>query len=131
MQNLFSNTLSPDILPAGNYTVELVSVRPGKGRSFDGAPPKPTITFCFRELTSRAPINRTVSATRDPRGRLLEFVRQLAGAKQPTPQQIASGEKFTAFLESLVGKTFRASVAPSESGRFTNIVSISQVEEAA
>ena len=129
MQNLFSDSNSPDILLAGSYTVELVSVRPGKGRSFDDKPPKPTITFCFKEANSSTPINRTVSATRDPRGRLVEFVKQLAGSTQPQPSQIADGKQFTLFIESLIGKQFRASVSPSSNGRFNNIVSIHQLEE--
>ena len=128
MQNLFTDSTA-DILPAGSYTVELVSVRPGKGRSFDDKPPKPTITFCFKETRSGTPINRTVAATRDPRGRLLEFVKQLAGNNQPTQVQIADGNEFTLFIESLIGKRFKASVAPSSNGRFNNIVSIYQVEE--
>ena len=76
-------------------------------------------------------MNRTVAATLDPRGRLLEFVRQLAGSQQPTPEQIADGEKFTLFLQSLITKRFKASIAPSANGRFSNIVSISRVEEQA
>jgi hypothetical protein len=132
MQNLFSSASSAqDILAPGSYQLELVDIRPGKGRAFDNKPPKPTITFCFRELSSNAPVNRTVSATRDPRGRLIEFVRQLSGSKQPTQEQIANGEQFTAFLQSLIGKKFRASIAPSDNGRFNNIVSISPIEEAA
>lgn len=127
MQNLFTDS-TPDILPAGSYTVELVSVRPGKGRSFDDKPPKPTITFCFKEARNGIPINRTVAATRDPRGRLLEFVKQLAGNNQPAQVQIADGKEFTLFIESLIGKQFKASVSPSSNGRFNNIVSIHQLE---
>jgi hypothetical protein len=128
MQNLFSNDLAPDILPAGSYSVELVSVRPGKGRSFDNLPPKPTITFCFKELSSKTPINRTVAATRDPRGRLLEFVQQLSGSNQPKPEQINDSKKFSQYIETLIGKKFKASVSPSTNGRFNNIVSIYPVE---
>jgi hypothetical protein len=128
MQNLFSDSNSPDILPSGSYTVELVSVRPGKGRAFDDQPPKPTITFCFKEVGTSTPINRTVAATRDPRGRLLEFVKQLAGNSQPTQIQINDGKQFTLFIESLIGKQFQASVSPSSNGRFNNIVSIHQLE---
>jgi hypothetical protein len=129
MQNLFPVSHASDILPSGAYTVELVSVRPGKGRSFDNQPPKPTITFCFKELEKSTPINRTVSATRDPRGRLVDFVKQLAGDNQPTHPQIVNGDEFTLFIESLIGKKFKASVSPSSNGRFNNIVSIHQLEE--
>ena len=131
MQNLFPSSTSHTILGTGTYTVELVTIRPGQGRAFEGKPPKPTITFCFREASSNAPVNRTVAATRDPRGRLLEFVRQLAGSNQPTSQDVTDGEKFTAFLNSMVGRKFRAAITPSENGRFNNIVSISQIEEVA
>lgn len=129
MQNLFPDSISPDILAPGSYTVELISVRPGKGRSFDNQPPKPTITFCFKETRTSIPINRTVSATRDPRGRLVEFVKQLAGSSQPQPEQITDANQFTLFIESLIGKQFKASVSPSSNGRFNNIVSIYQLEE--
>jgi hypothetical protein len=132
MQNLFSSQhSSQNILPTGTYSVELVTIREGKSRSFENKPPKPTITFCFKEVESKAPVNRTVAATLDSRGRLLEFVRQLAGSQQPTPEQIADGEKFTLFLQSLITKRFKASIAPSANGRFSNIVSISRVEEQA
>ena len=128
MQNLFFTTpLSQGILTPGIYTVELMAVRPGKGRAFDDKPPRPTISFCFKDSSSGAPITRTVATTRDPRGRLLEFVRQLAGASQPTQQQVDSGELFSAFLESLIGKQFNASITPSNNGRFNNIVGISPI----
>jgi hypothetical protein len=128
METLFPNATSPDVLPPGNYTVELVSVRPGKGRSFDNQPPKPTISFCFRELSTNAPINRTVSATRDPRGRLLDFVRQLSGSNQPKPEQLGDANALTDYIQSLIGKKFKAAVSPSSNGRFNNIVSIYPTE---
>ncbi len=129
MPTLFPITVSStDILQAGSYTVELVSVRPGKGRSFDDKPTQPTITFCFKEASGGTPINRTVAATTDSRGRLLEFVRQLAGNKQPTNSQINNPQELQSFIEDLVGKRFKASIAPSNSGRFNNIMSIHQLE---
>jgi hypothetical protein len=125
MQNLFPSTpSSADILKPGTYQVELVSLKPGQGRAFENKPPRPTITFCFREIKSLTPINRTVAATRDPRGKLLDFVKQLSGIHQPTQQQIGDGEAFTQFINSMIGKIFTASIAPSENGRFNNIVGI-------
>jgi hypothetical protein len=129
MKNLFPHTLkqsTSDALKAGSYLVELVSVRPAPPKDFgDGSQPRERITFCFKTLPTGAPVNRTLSATNNPRGRLVEFVRQMAGDTQPTQEQIGDGEKFTAYLESLVGRKFRANIVPSDNGRFNNIVSIS------
>lgn len=132
MKNLFPNTLkqsNADALKAGSYVVELVSIRPAPPKDFgDGSQPRERITFCFKTPTG-SPVNRTLSATNNPRGRLVEFVRQMAGDKQPTQEQIGDGEKFTAYLESLVGRKFKANIVPSENGRFNNIVSISSANE--
>ena len=137
MKNLFPQSFkqtNTNVLKAGSYTVELVSIRPAPPKDFgDGAAPRERLTFCFKSSTG-SPVNRTLSATNNPRGRLVEFVRQMAGDEQPTPEQIEDGEKFTAYLESLVGKKFKANIIPSRDGRFNNIVSISissDLEEAA
>lgn len=124
MKNLFANTTSPDLLKPGKYHVELVSISPGKDRAYDNKKPKPTLNFLFRETTSGLSIHRIVTATRDPRGRLIEFVRQLSGEKQPTQEQITSGESLTLFLDTLIGKKFDAVIETSENGRYNNIVSI-------
>ena len=133
MKNLFPNTLkqsNTDALKAGSYVVELVSIRPAPPKDFgDGSQPRERITFCFKTSKNGAPVNRTLSATNNPRGRLVEFVRQMAGDNQPTQEQIGDGEKFTAYLESLVGKKFKANIVPSGDGRFNNIVSISSSNE--
>jgi hypothetical protein len=134
MKNLFPHTLkqsNSDALKAGSYLVELVSVRPAPPKDFgDGSQPRERITFCFKTSTG-SPVNRTLSATNNPRGRLVEFVRQMAGDSQPTQEQIGDGEKFTTYLESLVGRKFRANIVPSDNGRFNNIVSISSSEREA
>jgi hypothetical protein len=124
MQNLFKSKESKDLLADGNYLVELVELRPGKSQAYDGRPPKDTITFCFREVSTLAPVNRTVAATTDPRGRLLEFVRQMTGTEQPNKPTIDDGEKFTRFISQLVGKKFDATITRSDNGRFNNITSI-------
>ena len=133
MKNLFPHSFkqsNTDALKAGSYVVELVSIRPAPPKDFgDGSQPRERITFCFKTSKTGSPVNRTLSATNNPRGRLVEFVRQMAGDDQPTQEQIADGEKFTAYLESLKGKKFRANIVPSRDGRFNNIVSISSTNE--
>ena len=129
MKNLFSTSIAADLLQPGKYTLELMAIRPGKGRAYDGKAPKDTITFCFRETKTNAPVNRTVSATRDPRGRLMEFVRQMAGEVQPQQDDTSSGEALTRFLDTLLNRLFDSVIAISENGRFNNIVSISPRRE--
>lgn len=128
MQNLFPRSVSSELLSPGTYTVELVAVRPGKARAFDDKLPRTTITFCFKEIGTGAPLNRTVAATTDPRGRLRDFVQQMAGSKQPKPEEIEDARKCTAFIQGLVSKRFKASVVTSANGRFNNIVSIYPAE---
>lgn len=133
MKNLFPKSSHPStaLLKPGSYSVELVDIRPAPSKDFgDGKPPRERITFCFKAKDG-APINRTFTATSDSRSRLLEFVKQLAGHEMPSVEVLRDGEKFTAYLFSLVGKTFTASVAPSFNGRFNDIVSISREQEAA
>jgi hypothetical protein len=132
MKNLFVSSVSPssnDLLKAGNYTLELVSIRPGKGRVYEGKAPKDTITFSFCEVSSRAPVNRTVSASKDPRGKCIEFVRQLAGSRQPSPNELESGQALSDFIERLIGRKFNATIAPSDNGKFNNIQSIYPLED--
>lgn len=132
MKNLFPNTTRPaaDILKPGSYFVELVSIRPAPARDFgDGKPPRDRLTFCFKTTKTGAPVNRTLTASTDPRSRLLEFVKQLAGHEMPSHEVLSSGEKFTAFLEGLIGKKFRANIVPSRDSRFNDIVSISTLSD--
>jgi hypothetical protein len=131
MKNLFPNTTRPaaDILKPGSYFVELVSIRPAPARDFgDGKPPRDRITFCFR-TNAGVPVNRTLTASTDPRGRLIEFVRQLAGHEMPSLDILLDGVKLTNYLESLVGKRFRANIVPSRDSRFNDIVSISTLSD--
>lgn len=128
MKNLFQRNEKNSLLPEGSYLVELIEIRPGKSQAYDGRPPKDTITFCFREVSTLSPVNRTVAATRDPRGRLLELVRQMAGATQPSKSTIEDGEKFTEFIGGLVGRKFNSHITLSENGRFNNLSSISPAE---
>ena len=132
MKNLFSNSFRQQnslILKPGSYAVELVDIRSAPSKDFgDGNPPRDRLTFCFK-TEEGAPVNRTMSATADPRGRLIEFVRQMAGSHQPTAEDMSSGEKLTVYLSSLIGKKFRANIIPSRDGRFNDIVSISSLPE--
>lgn len=136
MKNLFPNSFrqsNSPLLKPGSYYVELVSIRPAPSRDFgDGNPPRDRITFCFKTKTGE-PVNRTLTASTDPRSRLLEFVKQLAGHNLPTEEQLKDGEKLTEYLNSFIGKKFTASIVPSRNGRFNDIVSItsSQLGEAA
>lgn len=137
MKNLFPNSFrqsNSPLLKPGSYQIELVSIRPAPSRDFgDGNPPRDRITFCFK-TKSGEPVNRTLTASTDPRSKLHEFVRQMAGHKLPAEDQVKDGEKFTTFLNSFVGKKFTASIVPSRNGRFNDIVSISssrQLGEAA
>jgi hypothetical protein len=131
MKNLFPSSFrqsNTGVLKPGSYTVELVAIRPATPKDFgDGSPPRERLTFCFKTAEG-APVNRTLSATNNPRGRLVEFVRQMAGVNQPTSEQVDDGVKFTAYLESLVGNKFQANIVPSRDGRFNNIVSISSCD---
>jgi len=132
MKNYFVSSLSSSstLLKPGTYTLELVSIRPGEGRSYEGKPPKDTLTFSFRELTSHEPINRTVSASKDPRGKALEFIKQLAGQQQPTPSDLDSGESLSRFIEGMIGRKFTAFISPSLNGKYNDIQSIVPLEEA-
>lgn len=137
MKNLFPNSFrqsKTSLLTPGSYLVELASIRPAPSRDFgDGNPPRDRITFCFKTKTGE-PVNRTLTASTDPRSRLLEFVKQLAGHNLPTEEQLKDGEKLTEYLNSFIGKKFTASIVPSRNGRFNDIVSISssrQLGEAA
>jgi len=131
-KNLFANSFSPstnpDLLAPGNYTVELMDLKPGQSREFEGKPPKPTITFCFREVKTSKPINRTVTSSRDPRGKLYTLVCQLAGSNQPTTEILADGVKFTEFLEGLIGNRFKATVGVSPNGRFNDVLNAMPIE---
>jgi hypothetical protein len=127
LKNLFPNTTRPaaNILKPGSYFVELVSIRPAPARDFrDGKPPRDRITFCFR-TEDGVHVNRTHTASTDPRSKLLEFIRQLAGYEMPSEDVLLDGIKLTAYLESLVGKKFRANIQPSRNSRFNDIISIS------
>ena len=124
MQNLFPDEPRREgVFPPGVYAVELIAICPG------GFSTRPSILFCFKDSSSGALITRTVATTRDPRSALLGLVRQLAGAYQPTQQQVDSGELFSAFLESLIGKQFNASITPTPNGRSNNIVAISPIND--
>ena len=133
MKNYFSNAPKnhrSELLKPGSYRVELTAIRPAPSRDFgDGKPPRDRITFCFKTTQTNAPVNRTLTASTDPRSRLLEFVKQLAGHEFPSSEVLHDGERFTAFLQGFVGKQFTASVAPSPNGRFNDIVSISNSSE--
>lgn len=137
MKNLFPNSFQrsqSSLIKPGSYLVELVSIRPAPTKDFgDGNPPRDRITFCFKTTNTDQPVNRTLTASADPRSRLLEFVKQMAGHNLPTEEQLKDGEKFTAYLQSFIGRKFIASIVPSKNGRFNDIVSISssQFEEAA
>ena len=129
--NFFASTDKPyreDVLTAGRYKAELTAIKPGRGRSYDGKPPRATLTFCFKIIPGGQPANRTVSASRASQSKLLELVRSMAGLNQPSLEQIAIGDKFTAFLEQLVGKTFHLQISPSPDGRFNNIVGVLPIE---
>ncbi|NBT08888.1 MAG: hypothetical protein EBS93_08405 [Chitinophagia bacterium] len=132
MKNLFPNSFRQShssLLKPGSYLVELASIRPAPARDFgDGNPPRNRITFCFKTKTGE-PVNRTLTASTDPRSRLVEFVRQMAGHNIPTEDHLRDGEKLTAYLKSLVGKKFTASIVPSRNGRFNDIVSISSSKQ--
>lgn len=138
MKNLFPNSFrqsKASLLKPGSYYVELVSLRSAPSRDFgDGNPPRDRITFCFKTTKTGEPVNRTLTASTDPRGRLMEFVKQMAGHNLPTEEQLKDGEKFTEYLNCFIGKKFTASIVPSRNGRFNDIVSISssrQLGEAA
>jgi hypothetical protein len=132
MRDLFSNSFKPfnsNILKQGSYILELTDIRPAKAKQFgDGLPPRRRLTFCFK-TTEGVPINRTLTATNNPRGRLMDFIRQMAGDAQPTEVDLSTGERFTSYLAKLIGKRFKANIAPSDDGRFNNILSISSLSE--
>lgn len=127
LKNLFpSRPEKTTILKPGSYLVELATIRPGSKKDFgDGSPPRDRLTFCFKTTKTGEPANRTFTASTDPRSSLMAFVKQMAGHNIPNEGELRDGEKFTAFLESFIGKRFKASIVPSRDGRFNNIVSIS------
>ena len=121
-KNYFSDNDS--ILEAGEYRAKLVRLLPGVGRSYDGKPPRETLTFSFLEPKSGAVINRTVSRSRHERSKMVELVRSMSGFKQPGPNVMQSGEAFTNYLNSLVDKTFLVRVEPSNNGLYNNLVAV-------
>lgn len=119
------STYKESLLSPGVYQVELMMLRPGQ-RSFDGEVKK-TLTLSFQTDTG-AVINRTVTSSNHPTSALVTLVKGMTANNPPSSSVTSDGNQFTDFLNSLVGKKFRAQIEPSENGRFNNLVNIFPVE---
>lgn len=117
----------PTLLQPGSYRAVLKKVFPGVGRAYDGLSTRNTLTFCFETTEEKAVINRTVSATLDPRGALQSLIRQLSGAHQPSREILTDGELLTTFINAFIEKEFLVQVRPSDNQRYNNLISVGPV----
>jgi hypothetical protein len=124
--NYFANQklTNSEVLPAGQYRAVLRKVLAGEGRAYDGSSPRQTLSFVFETIPELKIINRTVTASNSSKGKLIELVRAMAGANQPSEAILFDGDKLTTFINTFVGKEFLIQVRPSDNGRFSNLVSL-------
>lgn len=114
-------------LAAGTYLAVLKSIRPGQGKGYDGNAPRPTLTFSFETTKEHSVVNRTVNASRSERSKCLQLIRSMSGDSQPSDATIADPEKFSRFVDSLIGKEYSIQVQPSVDGRFNNLIGVMPV----
>lgn len=110
------------ILDPGCYRATLKGIFPGKSKGFDGSGERLTLMFSFQIEGSGEVINRTVNASNAEKSQCLQLVRNLAGIKQPSTDEIADPERFQKFIETLCGTTYLLQVQPSANGRYNNLL---------
>jgi hypothetical protein len=52
----------------------------------------------------------------------MELVRNMAGSRLPTAEQLSDKAKFTDYINSFIDQDFLIDVEPSTNGRFNNLV---------
>ena len=114
---------SRNILAAGTYSGQLTKVQPGVGKSYNGEPPRNTLTFFF-ELDCGEAVIKTVTASANLKSQCMALVSDLSEDKPLSLAAMTKPDQLQAHILGLIGSTYRLEIGPSGCGRYNNIMKV-------
>ena len=114
---------SKKTLKKGVYSGRLIEVKAGQGKAYHGEETRDTLSFFF-ELDGGEVVTRTVGASNHQQSKCMELVNSMSVMSPPSLEVIKSTEKLQEHILSLIGKSYRLEIEPSQCGRYSNIEKI-------